>query len=602
MVRFPPCCVLFFGWMLSLGSWAQTNYADSGTGSLNTVPPVFSDMTVHPGTAHAGQSVTVTFSVSKPLAANPVVEIRNVPATFSKVEGLLRYTYVYDVLREDEFGLATITIRGSDALGNAGTFSDSNALEIMTPGHGLPLHFQPFIVVILLVGAWLAARHKHSNAAVILLFSFLFLASPPLQADSPQVSNVRFVQGPDGTGGTKVDIFYDLVAPNGPCTLTVSLSKNGGLDGFNNPVTSVSGDLYGVETGTNHKIVWAIAEDYPNEDIPEARLRVTADESFSLVFLTDTHVDMKCSELSLQTIAQWVVSHAEPLNIRYVGHLGDVGDERGSGTLVEMLQKARAAFQIVADAGIPVSLCIGNHDYQPVEETDLRSADAFNRNDTFGPEFYSGRTWFGGTFEEEAATPGPYPGGTINNYIALNVYNRPYLFLALEYYPRDKVLDWADNLARNRFPDHNVVVLTHAYLNEYGVLSTSSYAQAPPGPEFSNSGASMWNRYFKYWPNLRIVLNGHFINEPRQTYLKQEAMDGHAVHSHFFNYQNWGYKSGALYYVTSHGLHQAATIRIFTIYPISNKVVVKSYTPTALGEIEPALPDIYTFIDPPTAE
>lgn len=602
MVRFLHFCILFPGLLLSFGSWAQTNYADSEIGSLNTVPPMFSGLTVYPGTAHQGQSVTITFSASEPLAANPAVEIRNVPATFLKVEGLLHYTYVYDIQREDEFGFATITIRGSDALGNAGALTDENALEILTPGHGLPLHFPPLIVALLVVGACLAARHKHGKAAVILLFSFLFLTSPPLQADSPQVANVRFVQGPDDAGGTKVDIFYDLVAPNGPCTLTVSLSKNGGLDGFNNPVTSVSGDLYGVETGTNHKIVWAIAKDYPNEDIPEARLRVTADESFSLVFLTDTHVDMKCSELSLQTIARWIVDQAETLNIRFVGHMGDVGDERGSGNLAEMLGKARSALQAIVDAGIPLSVCIGNHDYQPSEDTGLRSADAFNRNDTFGREFYSGRTWFGGTFEEEAADPGPYPGGTINNYVRLNVYNRPYLFLALEYYPRDKVLDWADDLIRNRFPDHHVVVLTHAYLSEYGVLSTSSYAQAPPGPEYSNSGSSMWDRYFKYWENLRFVLNGHFINEPRQNYLRQTSMDGHVVHSHFFNYQNWGYRSGSLYYDTSHGLHQAATIRIFTIYPISNRVVVKSYTPSALREIEPAFPDTYTFIDPPPAK
>ena len=52
--------------------------------------------------------------------------------------------------------------------------------------------------------------------------------------------------------------------------------EDGGLDGFVHPVTSVTGALAGVTTGADHTITWDIAADYPDEDIPNAQIRVTA--------------------------------------------------------------------------------------------------------------------------------------------------------------------------------------------------------------------------------------------------------------------------------------------------------------------------------------
>lgn len=109
------------------------------------------------------------------------------------------------------------------------------------------------------------------------LFVVLTLACSWAFAQAPTVSNVTMTQSPNATS-TQVDIYYDLDAPNGPCAITVSLSKDGGADGFMHPVTSVVGDLSGVTTGTGYHIVWDIRADYPEEDLPEARLQVTADD------------------------------------------------------------------------------------------------------------------------------------------------------------------------------------------------------------------------------------------------------------------------------------------------------------------------------------
>jgi len=103
------------------------------------------------------------------------------------------------------------------------------------------------------------------------------LATPWAFAQTPIVSNVTMTQSPNATS-TQVDIYYDFDAPNGPCAITVSLSKDGGADGFMHPVMSVAGDLTGVTTGTGYHIVWDIRADYPEEDLPDARILVTADD------------------------------------------------------------------------------------------------------------------------------------------------------------------------------------------------------------------------------------------------------------------------------------------------------------------------------------
>lgn len=328
-----------------------------------------------------------------------------------------------------------------------------------------------------------------------------------------------------------------------------------------------------------------------------ARAGSSPDE-FTLVLMTDTHLDMKCSAEDLEQVSRWIVDHAEELNIRYVAHLGDVGDVRGSGDLPEMLRAARAALQPILDAGIPLSVAGGNHDYREGDASP-RSADAFNAADTFGPELYAGRPWFGGTFEQETGDAGPDPGGAMNHYLILDISDLPFLFLTLEYYPRDKVMVWADRLVRERYPDRHVVVCTHSYLTQHGALSESRFGSAEPGPERSNSGAEMWERYLKNWSNLRFVFNGHFIDTPRQSYLRQTGAHGNVVHAHFFNYQNWGYDGGKLRNMRSGGPHQAATIRLVTIQPGGNAVRMRNFLPPAGVEPEPAAPAAHPFIVEP---
>jgi len=320
-----------------------------------------------------------------------------------------------------------------------------------------------------------------------------------------------------------------------------------------------------------------------------------ADE-FSFIFMTDSHTDMKCSEANQRRMAEWIAANAEAMNLRYVAHHGDVGDMRGSGSIEAMLKMARKALEPIRQAAVPFSVAIGNHDYD--FRYNGRPAQAFNAEDVFGLPFYANQRWFGGTFESEIDEPGLDPGGTVNHYQTREINGRKFLFLTLEFFPREKVLRWADELVRRRLPDHYVVINTHAYLDSYGNLSNTipnSYTGfvGNEGDEYSNHGREMWDKYFKHWPNLRIISNGHYTKDHRQQYLAQTGEHGNTVHSHFWNYQNWGYKDDQFFEARSDGENQSTMIRIFKLRLAEQRVTIEHFMPPLRIEGEPAVSGEY---------
>ncbi len=284
---------------------AVGNPIDPGANSASAtgvgVAPVFSGLTVDPAQASTGDTVTITFSSSEDLDGDPIVAVNGNPATVVSATKATSFTCEYVVLESDALGAVTITISGFDAAGNLGSLESATALEIVEGAPELPVRWWPAALALLLAGAAVLAHRKRgltqakrgtSGDVSVPAFWFLLLAAvlaaPMALAQGPTVSNVAFVQQDDGAGGTEVAITYELDAPNGPCDITVSLSKDGGVDGFSHPVTNVTGDLTGITTGTGHSITWDIAADYPDEDIPNAALRVTADDGLALFTLTYT--------------------------------------------------------------------------------------------------------------------------------------------------------------------------------------------------------------------------------------------------------------------------------------------------------------------------
>jgi DNA repair exonuclease SbcCD nuclease subunit len=271
-----------------------------------------------------------------------------------------------------------------------------------------------------------------------------------------------------------------------------------------------------------------------------------------------------------------------------------VGDHRGSVSLEEMLIKSRRALQPVIDCRIPVSVAIGNHDYDDVFSE--RSSTAYNLENTFGFTFYQDLPGFGGAFTQEGDDSGAGIEGAENHYYSLRMEGENFLFLTLEYYPRDVVLEWANNLVKNHFPDHHVIVITHAYIDEFGKLSSDQSDRKDSGEADMNNGEDMWNECFKHWKNLRLVFSGHFIDYPRQSHLQRVGVHGNVVNSHFFNYQNWGYENGKLVNKRRGLRYQASVIRLVTVDMDDNSVHIKNFLPQKNMEVEASDPELHPFI------
>jgi formylglycine-generating enzyme required for sulfatase activity len=274
-----------------------TGSGDSAPGALETIRPALDSISVPPESG-----ITATFS--EPMLAPGVTAPGNyavsgagagtLNANPDGVSGSGPYTLTWAAGEMRDGEAVTLTATGvQDAAGNLGGLEDTAALEIVEGAPEVPVRWWPAALALLLAGTAVLALRKRGQtrlrsylAAFVSARAFWFLlmaallAAPAALAQGPTVTNAAFVQQDNGAGGTEVVITYDLDAPNGPCDITVSLSKDGGADGFVHPVTSVTGDLVGVTTGTDHSITWEIAADYPDEDIPNAVLRVTADDGF----------------------------------------------------------------------------------------------------------------------------------------------------------------------------------------------------------------------------------------------------------------------------------------------------------------------------------
>ncbi len=241
----------------------------SQVGLIDTRGPEFLSVEVDRPVVGEGETVVITVTTYEPLPKPPRVAVNGVLAQLVDEDGAV-YTYTFTALPPLPPGPARVTVDGTDGVGNGGTYVSTTILELDTPP--LPLH-TALVFAVFVLAAWFALRRAGRRAALLLPLGLL--ASLVAHAADPVVTNVSFAQQARSTGGTEVIITYDLDTP-GPSDIKVWLSKSAGADGFPYPVTSITGDIEDVTSGTGRRIVWNVAADYPDAYIPQAQLKVTA--------------------------------------------------------------------------------------------------------------------------------------------------------------------------------------------------------------------------------------------------------------------------------------------------------------------------------------
>lgn len=281
----------------------------------------------------------------------------------------------------------------------------------------------------------------------------------------------------------------------------------------------------------------------PGLDTPEAG-------EFSIVFLPDTqYYSARYPEL-FKRQTQWIADNRARQNIQAVLHEGDIVDRNEP----KQWANADAAISILDAAEIPYQIAIGNHDYDTFSDAD-RLATAFNA--IFPPGRYTTHAWWKGGFYEA--------GHTENSYCLLTIEGVDYMFLNLEFGPRQAVIDWANDVLVS-FRDRWVVLLTHSFLYIDGTRVSQGDEHNPkiyPLGASANDGEDLWTKLVSLHDNIHWVQSGHHIGG-NAAYRRDESRGGTAVHQVFANWQDLTHGGDGWLRLVTFGSRQA---RVQTFSP-----------------------------------
>lgn len=224
---------------------------------------------------------------------------------------------------------------------------------------------------------------------------------------------------------------------------------------------------------------------------------------------------------SLLTQANWILNNKSKYHIQAVLHLGDVvfNDTDAEWNAID------AMYDLFDAADLPYLVSRGNHD----------SFDAVNRgeavkfNATFPTARYTSKSWWSGGFYEI--------GKSQNAYLIMG----DYLFLTLEFGPRQVIIDWAKTIAAAN-PTKKIVFVTHCLEYEEGPRFTTTGDDFNPHLYFSDDthdGQEIWDEFGKLYSNLVLCFSGHHLGNPYGTPSRHTATGDAAnpVESMFCNWQ-----------------------------------------------------------------
>ena len=274
---------------------------------------------------------------------------------------------------------------------------------------------------------------------------------------------------------------------------------------------------------------------------------------FTIAALPDTQLYSKAYPQIFTAQTQWIADHAQQYNIQLVVGLGDIVDAGGEGY---QWQNADLAYRIL-DGKVPYMAAIGNHDYD-ANNPSGRTTAAQNFNAYFGPKRYTGKSWY----------KGQYPAGSNENFYGILTFGgKQYLILLLEVFPRNSALSWAAAVMKNH-PGIDTIVVTHAftYADSTRMDRCDSNSAGSFGVSQDNDGEQMWEKFASKYSNITMVLNGHVVQGDGTGRRTDLGIYGNLVNQMLSDYQSWP-NGGSGY------------LRLITVKPALNQVVVRTYSP-----------------------
>jgi broad specificity phosphatase PhoE len=268
---------------------------------------------------------------------------------------------------------------------------------------------------------------------------------------------------------------------------------------------------------------------------------------FTVAALPDTQCYTQRNPAAFEIQTRWLADHREAENLAFVVHEGDVVDAPEP----EQFDRAERALDHL-DGEVPYLLTTGNHDYDDIAE---RRADTFEGR--FPVSRFSDRPWWGGS----------YDGTAYNAYATFEALGEGYLVLALEPFPREAVVAWAEDVLADH-PDREALLVTHGYLYRDGTpVDADDNWNRTVYDLAGHNGDELWERFVGRQPTLRAVFSGHILCQGEGgALLTRDAEHGEPVHQILTNYQDLD--DGGRGY-----------LRLVRFYPAADAITVETYSP-----------------------
>ena len=239
----------------------------------------------------------------------------------------------------------------------------------------------------------------------------------------------------------------------------------------------------------------AVAICFSSLAFAETQLKVDREnDEYTLVVLPDTQrYALYFPEIFLAQ-TRWIKENKDKLNMKFVVHVGDVVDER---TDQEWFVADRAFAEL--DNAVPYLVVPGNHDLEKDASGRLiRNTTKYNA--VFSPQRFKGKAWYGG-----------HKGVTNDNSFAyFTGAGQQFMVLGLEYGPSDETLDWAKTLISNHGDNHQIILVTHAYMYDDDTRLGPGDRWSPKKSDPSwNDGEDIWKKLVSQRDNICMVLSGH---------------------------------------------------------------------------------------------
>lgn len=294
------------------------------------------------------------------------------------------------------------------------------------------------------------------------------------------------------------------------------------------------------------------------------------EEDFSIIVLPDTQNYVEPHQKNhFAPQTEWIKANVKALNIKYVLHLGDVTEHNTTNEW----NVGKSAMGTL-DGVVPYAIVLGNHDYGTGDGRVSDRSSLFNNSSADTPAYFGPGTPYATQPTIGGFYPGE-PGKTENSWHVFEAQGEKFLILALEFGPREFIIEWAGSVVSNH-SDHHVILITHAYMynddsrydwsaGEQAYSPHQTYYGSTRLPGGTSDGEELWKKLVKNHGNFIMTINGHVLGDG--TGLLTSAGDhGNAVHQMLVNYQM--NKEGGEGY-----------LRIYTFKADKETVEVKAYSP-----------------------